>query len=370
VVYAAAAVCTIVWLYRVRSHATQMSQVPHRRRKVWVTLGWFVPIVSFWFPYQVVADIYRASEPAENPRRYGFLVSAPGYIGWWWACWLIGMIADRVVVAVTNGNVVGRNDLIAGSGLGSISAVTWVAAAVLFIRYVRDVTAMQHERAALIGARFPGSITIGRTAARSSRSRRWVAAVTAAVIIVPLVAVIGVKPALDAYRRTTAADNDQIGAGSTLGVPPTAIGWNLVDDRAARRRAERATTRVERSLGGDVSAVYGEYRSRGRLVVYMGFNTTPGSQLHTELQQSPARSVEAFLSANKYGESQPVGFDDNGVAMACAERGRSSTQNCITCVWADSRSLASASWFVPRLNMDRASRLSQRLYSDVSQSTA
>ena len=57
----------------------------HSRGPVWVWLGWWVPIVSFWFPYQVVRDIRDASGA---PRT--------SVLGGWWACWVVWLVAGRV----------------------------------------------------------------------------------------------------------------------------------------------------------------------------------------------------------------------------------------------------------------------------------
>lgn len=45
----------------------------------WVWFGWWVPIVAWWFPYQVVRDVWRASTPAHQRLP----------VGWWWFSWLV-----------------------------------------------------------------------------------------------------------------------------------------------------------------------------------------------------------------------------------------------------------------------------------------
>ncbi|GII99417.1 uncharacterized protein DUF4328 [Sediminihabitans luteus] len=81
----AAGVVSIVWLWKSRRFAEAHSPGwHHARSRVWVWLGWFVPVVSFWFPLQVVRDVRAASVE----RR-----SAP--LGLWWAGWLgLGVSAN------------------------------------------------------------------------------------------------------------------------------------------------------------------------------------------------------------------------------------------------------------------------------------
>lgn len=66
----------IVWLWRARANTEFFCDAPHRHRRGWVIGGWFVPIVGFWFPVQVVDDVVRASSQYVWPRD-GSLQAAP-----------------------------------------------------------------------------------------------------------------------------------------------------------------------------------------------------------------------------------------------------------------------------------------------------
>lgn len=71
---------TTMWLVSLRRLAEAV--VPgalHRRSTFWAGAGWVVPIVSLWFPYQVVSDLVRAF----GARVRGLLV--------WWAAWLVAI---------------------------------------------------------------------------------------------------------------------------------------------------------------------------------------------------------------------------------------------------------------------------------------
>jgi len=83
--YLLAVVAFLVWLYRVRVNAEILAPGEQRYARPWVILGWIVPIVWFWYPKQVVDDVWTASHSRG---------SAPGSRSWlvtgWWAAWLIG----------------------------------------------------------------------------------------------------------------------------------------------------------------------------------------------------------------------------------------------------------------------------------------
>ena len=79
------------WLHSARKAACVISPgVPHARSWLWVWLGWWVPVVSFWFPFQVVRDVRRAS-----------VVRDAAAIGPWWALWLTLMVLSLAVRGLT-----------------------------------------------------------------------------------------------------------------------------------------------------------------------------------------------------------------------------------------------------------------------------
>jgi hypothetical protein len=131
----AALVVSCLWLQASRHYAVVASPaVRHARGPVWVWLGWVVPVVSLWFPYQVVRDV-RAGTPGV----------ARGGLGLWWACWLVAMWFTNQSSFASLG---WRPE-----GLGSIpvfevgASVATLVAAVQWVRIVREVTAAQRVHA-------------------------------------------------------------------------------------------------------------------------------------------------------------------------------------------------------------------------------
>lgn len=83
-----AQVFLIIWLYRAARFARNAG-LPARRDPVWAVLGFFIPIVNFWFPYQVAADSFPYGHP---DRRLA---------GWWWTWYLISTLFPFVVVVAS-----------------------------------------------------------------------------------------------------------------------------------------------------------------------------------------------------------------------------------------------------------------------------
>ncbi|GAA4706126.1 protein of unknown function (DUF4328) [Promicromonospora umidemergens] len=133
-------IVTCLWLYTSRSTAVAATPgLVHQRSKVWAWLGWWVPIVSLWFPYQVVRDIRRAT--ATGP------VSG---IGGWWAAWLVFVTLSNTAGRMTS-RTTAEATATAAEALVFVelaATVGMVVALVLWIRMVRDVSRSQAERIA------------------------------------------------------------------------------------------------------------------------------------------------------------------------------------------------------------------------------
>ena len=62
----ATVVLFLTWFYRARKNAG-LSTWRQRWSPGWAIGSWFLPPVLLWFPYQIMADIWRAGRPA-GPR--------------------------------------------------------------------------------------------------------------------------------------------------------------------------------------------------------------------------------------------------------------------------------------------------------------
>lgn len=119
-----------VWLLGIRRVSAAVAPgYPHRRSEVWAFLGWVVPIVSLWFPLQMIADALSSLG-----GRSKLLLPV------WWASWLVAMIG---------GNAAGRmgGDLMTADQVGAwvtgigIAALLVVLALPPWVLVVRRLTA-------------------------------------------------------------------------------------------------------------------------------------------------------------------------------------------------------------------------------------
>jgi hypothetical protein len=129
----AAYIVTCLWLQVARTNTAFINPVPrHARGPVWVWLGWWVPIVSFWFPFQVVRDIQAGSRTALP--RLG--------LAEWWGPWLAWVIGNQITSKLASSD---QTDMVAA--LPTVEVLTTLAltaACVQWCRLVRGITADQH----------------------------------------------------------------------------------------------------------------------------------------------------------------------------------------------------------------------------------
>jgi hypothetical protein len=129
--FVAAAGVFLLWLWQVRRNADTLAPFDHHLRRGWTIGGWFCPVVNLWFPYRVVADIWRASRPTDRPGH------AP-VLGLWWAVWVlsfveIGMTGDEPRVSLMLGLTT----------TNTFAALLKCAAGVLVIMLIGQITQWQ-----------------------------------------------------------------------------------------------------------------------------------------------------------------------------------------------------------------------------------
>jgi Domain of unknown function (DUF4328) len=110
----------------------------------WAIGAWFVPILNLVRPKAIANDIWRASEPgADESWRQG---RAPGFLGLWWAVFLLAGVVDRVS---SRGYVEAETveELSSATGVFMLADGLSVVAGVLAILVVRRLTARQELHA-------------------------------------------------------------------------------------------------------------------------------------------------------------------------------------------------------------------------------
>jgi len=141
-----AGVMVMVWLARARRNAEDICVAEHRRARGWVFWGWIVPIVSLWFPYMFVEDVYKASRP-DNPHDLVSLstVRGSGLLGVWWGFWVARLVTSWILIVSLRGEETVEM-FHRAAVINTVSLVVSVAAAVAFIMIIRRISGWQDQK--------------------------------------------------------------------------------------------------------------------------------------------------------------------------------------------------------------------------------
>ncbi|MEU9116573.1 DUF4328 domain-containing protein [Streptomyces sp. NPDC048483] len=141
VVYIAAGVVFLVWLWRARINAELLGgPTAQRRSRGWVVGGWFARVANLRFPYQVVWDIWRASA-SRRPARGGLIIA-------WWASWVASTIISRAYLRFYLGEEITEQGLRSAANLSTLGMVLELAAGGLIVLIINRITAWQTQRPA------------------------------------------------------------------------------------------------------------------------------------------------------------------------------------------------------------------------------
>ena len=140
----------IVWFHRCYKNLQSLGVDKLRYSSGWAIGGWFIPIANYWVPKQIANDLWRGTEPTDDPR---VIMSPSGPMPWfltfWWVTWIvIGLLNFRVTFSFESADAPTLDNLQRDSQLQLLNIAVWAAGAVLALKVVREITERQEERAA------------------------------------------------------------------------------------------------------------------------------------------------------------------------------------------------------------------------------
>lgn len=142
---AVGAVLALIWLWRVYRGLGALGADGLRYGPHWVWLGWIIPILSWWRPYQLVGDTWRESAAAGEARG----TETPRWLPLWWAGWLAYIVFSQIASGVDDGTIEGMR----GANLADIVAgVALLVAGIPFLLLVRGVSSGYEARRAAAAA--------------------------------------------------------------------------------------------------------------------------------------------------------------------------------------------------------------------------
>ncbi|MFF2922647.1 DUF4328 domain-containing protein [Streptomyces celluloflavus] len=138
-VWIAAGIAVLVWLWRARINSELLNgAAAHRRARGWVVGAWTTPVANLWIPYQVVSDVWRASAP----RR-----SIPiTLINAWWGLFAVASFVVKPIQWRMASQLGSEQDVLSSANLTTLLTALYVTAGLLLVLIVRRVTAWQTHK--------------------------------------------------------------------------------------------------------------------------------------------------------------------------------------------------------------------------------
>ena len=133
--------CFLVWTYRLHRNLRALGAGCLRFTPMWAVGYFFIPVFSFYRPYQIFREIWQASDPGIAPRtgQRWKAISPPAFLGFWWVALIVSAVMNGIAAGYPNDH-----------GAGSAAAVFSLASALLTLLVVRSFTKRQERTVRLL----------------------------------------------------------------------------------------------------------------------------------------------------------------------------------------------------------------------------
>jgi hypothetical protein len=118
VLFVATTIVFLHWLYDARVNLRAFGVRRPRYARHWTLSAFFVPILNAFRPYQVVREIWQASDPATVDPFDWRSRPVPRLLAWWWAACLAAVVFTLLALAL---------GATAGVNVGRLRLATWLA---------------------------------------------------------------------------------------------------------------------------------------------------------------------------------------------------------------------------------------------------
>ena len=104
--------------------------------------SWFIPILSLFWPYQIMEDIWKGTQNAIR-ERFGEPQSV-AIIGWWWAIYLVNNFFGYITAFATGG-AADVDELLTATKVEFVGEIISVAAIIITIRVIQRTSNFEKE---------------------------------------------------------------------------------------------------------------------------------------------------------------------------------------------------------------------------------
>lgn len=136
----------ILWFRRVRLNAEVFDASMQQMKPGWAVGAWFVPVANLWLPRRIAGGIWIASAQTHTDGSWRTVSVAP--VNLWWGAWVCSSLFSRYA-SQQYMKAEEAQEVMDAAGRMLAADAFGIVAAVFAILFVRKLTRMQGERAAL-----------------------------------------------------------------------------------------------------------------------------------------------------------------------------------------------------------------------------
>ena len=146
-VLVATAVCFLIWFHRAHKNLPALGAGNLEHSPGWAVGGFFIPFLNIVRPYQVMREVWKASDPEVElsvPHSWQYAATSP-LIGFWWVTWLISNFLGQLVLRLSGENN-SIDDLVMLTYATIASDAVGIIAGVFAIILVRSIDERQERK--------------------------------------------------------------------------------------------------------------------------------------------------------------------------------------------------------------------------------
>ena len=145
-----AGVSFLVWFHRAHKNLPALGAAGLDYSPGWAVGGFFVPFLNLYRPFQVMREIWKASDPHTTDSGSWRTAPSSPLVSLWWAFFLISGAAGYLLVTLGGRDTSTVEGVLTMSRAALLSDILNIPDAVLAILLVRTITSRQEEKNGLL----------------------------------------------------------------------------------------------------------------------------------------------------------------------------------------------------------------------------
>ena len=143
-VYVCCYVLFILWFRRAYYNLHQV--VKHlEHSEGWAAGAWFVPILNFFRPYQIMRELYVESEKYISKIKPDYTKKLNvTFVGLWWTLWIIASFLERIGMRL-NLKAETLDEIINATTINLINEIFTIPLCLIIIKVIKDYSVVENE---------------------------------------------------------------------------------------------------------------------------------------------------------------------------------------------------------------------------------